>query len=151
MQSIMVIFIAYSHRLHSRSQLPMRKSLFLLFSIFSICFLQNIACLNAQSTSATDSQAIIQQLKAENDALKLELQTLRKLLANSPTHAIGQSAPQVNSNNIASTSAGATQSSSYWITLSSKKRHNSSCRYYQNSNGRLCSPEEGIPCKICGG
>ena len=39
----------------------------------------------------------------------------------------------------------------YWITNSSGVRHNSSCRYYMNSNGRKCSKNEGRACKICGG
>ena len=129
----------------------MTKSPFSLILTIAISLLQFSTCLHAQSASSTDSQAIIQQLKSENDALKLELQNLRRLLANSPTHSSGLAVPQANSNQIASTSAGATQSAGYWITLSSRKRHNSSCRYYQNSNGRPCSPEEGIPCKICGG
>ena len=38
-----------------------------------------------------------------------------------------------------------------WITTSSGVRHNSSCRYYMNSNGRKCSKNEGRACKICGG
>lgn len=39
----------------------------------------------------------------------------------------------------------------HWMTTSSGKRHNSGCRYYQNSKGRPCGPDEGTPCKICGG
>jgi hypothetical protein len=35
-------------------------------------------------------------------------------------------------------------------TISSTgKRHNSTCRYY--GKGRPAGPNEGIPCKICGG
>lgn len=40
---------------------------------------------------------------------------------------------------------------SHWITTSSGIRHNSSCRYYENSKGRHCGPTEGRACKICGG
>jgi len=39
----------------------------------------------------------------------------------------------------------------HWMTNSSKKRHNKSCRYFKNSKGRMCKPTEGIACKICGG
>lgn len=40
----------------------------------------------------------------------------------------------------------------YWITKSSRKRHNQRCRYYKNSKGYCTeNPEEGIACKICGG
>jgi len=38
-----------------------------------------------------------------------------------------------------------------WLTIKSGIRHNSSCRYYQNSKGRPCGPNEGRACKICGG
>lgn len=39
----------------------------------------------------------------------------------------------------------------HWITSSSRKRHNSSCRWFQNSKGRMCSATEGKACKVCGG
>jgi hypothetical protein len=39
----------------------------------------------------------------------------------------------------------------YWLTIKSGIRHNSSCRYYRNSRGRPCGPNEGRACKICGG
>ncbi|SRR5260221_11204728 len=39
----------------------------------------------------------------------------------------------------------------FWITSSSHKRHNKSCRWYKNSNGYCTDKQEGIACKICGG
>jgi hypothetical protein len=45
----------------------------------------------------------------------------------------------------------ADQSKSYWLTTSSNTRHNSKCRYYQQTKGRPCGPDEGKPCKLCGG
>ena len=39
----------------------------------------------------------------------------------------------------------------YWVTDSSNKRHNSSCRWFKNSKGHLAPKSEGVPCKICGG
>jgi endonuclease G len=39
----------------------------------------------------------------------------------------------------------------YWITRSSSKRHNSGCRYFQKTKGRLGSRDEGVACKVCGG
>lgn len=39
----------------------------------------------------------------------------------------------------------------HWITNSSRKRHNASCRWYRNSKGRMCRATEGIACKLCGG
>lgn len=40
---------------------------------------------------------------------------------------------------------------SHWITSSSGIRHNSKCRYFQTSKGRLGTKDEGRPCKTCGG
>ncbi len=39
----------------------------------------------------------------------------------------------------------------YWLTTSSKKRHNSTCRYYRKSKGTFCESNAGVACKICGG
>lgn len=39
----------------------------------------------------------------------------------------------------------------YWLTRSSNKRHNSRCEHYKKTNGRPCGPDEGVPCKLCGG
>lgn len=39
----------------------------------------------------------------------------------------------------------------YWITSSSRKTHNSSCRYYANSKGHYSSEGTGNNCRICGG
>ena len=45
----------------------------------------------------------------------------------------------------------ASASEGYWLSTSSHKRHNSSCRYYKASSGSPCSPNDGTSCKICGG
>ena len=39
----------------------------------------------------------------------------------------------------------------HWITTSSGVRHNSSCRYFNNSKGRMCLATAGRACKRCGG
>jgi hypothetical protein len=128
------------------------KNLFIsLFLAITICLMQFTACLQAQSASSTDPQALIQQLRSENEALKQELQHLRKLLATSLGQPSGTAVTQTSSTAIASPQTVQQQSTEFWLTSSSKKRHNSSCRYYQNSNGRSCNVDEGIPCKICGG
>jgi hypothetical protein len=44
-----------------------------------------------------------------------------------------------------------TQGCTYWITKSSNKRHNSSCRWYKKSKGYCTDEKIGIACKICGG
>lgn len=39
----------------------------------------------------------------------------------------------------------------YWVTKSTRKTHNSSCRYYENSRGYYSSSGSGNNCRICGG
>ena len=39
----------------------------------------------------------------------------------------------------------------FWMTTSTGTRHNASCRYYHQSNGRVCTRAEGHACNICGG
>ena len=39
----------------------------------------------------------------------------------------------------------------YWVTKSTSKTHNSSCRYYENSRGYYSSAGTGNNCRICGG
>ncbi len=43
------------------------------------------------------------------------------------------------------------QGCTYWITKASKKRHNSTCRWYKNSKGYCTNEKIGIACKVCGG
>ena len=115
----------------------------------------------------------IEKLKYQNESLKSENQELRRQLAqDSSVHSqsnegdakIRPPYPLLPSSNIANTSPQPNTSShsyangnsdkvegKFWITSSSRKRHNSSCRYFQKSNGGPCGPDDGIPCKICGG
>lgn len=40
----------------------------------------------------------------------------------------------------------------FWLNISSNVRHNSTCRYYQNTkNGRNCDKDTGKACGSCGG
>jgi len=39
----------------------------------------------------------------------------------------------------------------HWLTTSSGIRHNSGCRWFQKSKGRMCRADEGRACKVCGG
>jgi len=40
----------------------------------------------------------------------------------------------------------------HWMNTSSGVRHNRSCRWFGNTkNGRYCRPDEGRPCRQCGG
>ncbi|MES2789212.1 MAG: serine/threonine-protein kinase [Planctomycetota bacterium] len=40
----------------------------------------------------------------------------------------------------------------YWLNTDSKTRHNEGCEHFQKTkSGRLCGPDEGKPCRVCGG
>ena len=102
----------------------------------------------------------IAQLKAENAKLREENRVLRQLVANpastdatvppavQPTERT-QPAPEKTVKPVAGPADEV--DTGYWLTTSSHKRHNKTCRFYKASRGRPCKPDEGIPCKICGG
>ena len=123
------------------------KPLLALFIVF--IFAWSTVC-HSQSES-TDPQKIIVQLKAENEALKQEIQNLRKLLATGSTTISEATTEPKTATRTVSSSSETANSTGFWLTSSSRKRHNSSCRYYKSSNGSECGPNDGIPCKICGG
>jgi hypothetical protein len=54
-------------------------------------------------------------------------------------------------NQIKQANAEAESQLTHWFTTSSGKRHNGRCRYFKTTEGRLCGPEEGKACKLCGG
>lgn len=84
----------------------------------------------------------IQALQAENQQLRRQVVAPATTTAPQPAPQIGGSQPPVPAQQ---------QQTGYWLTTSSGVRHNSRCRYYMNSNGRPCGPNEGRACKICGG
>ena len=49
------------------------------------------------------------------------------------------------------TRTASTEEPRYWITASSGKTHNRSCRYYKKSKGHGSDTPSGNNCKICGG
>ena len=101
-------------------------------------------------------QKVNAQLKAENDSLKQEIQNLRKLLATGSTSPIEtKTEPKISpaKEPVSSESASLETaiSTGFWLTTSSKRRHNNSCKYYKTSKGSECGPNDGSPCKSCGG
>jgi hypothetical protein len=101
-------------------------------------------------------QKVNAQLKAENDSLKQEIQNLRKLLATGSTSPIvTNTEPKISpTKETASPETASPEtaiSTGFWLTTSSKRRHNNSCKYYKSSKGSECGPNDGSPCKSCGG
>lgn len=101
------------------------------------------------------------KLKEENAQLRKENQQLRRLLAdkvegNPVTPPATNSVTEVQTNQVggARTNQATAEVESqltHWFTTSSGKRHNSHCRYFKTTEGRLCGPDEGKACKLCGG
>ncbi|OGV66920.1 MAG: hypothetical protein A2283_24335 [Lentisphaerae bacterium RIFOXYA12_FULL_48_11] len=108
---------------------------------------------NAQQDEVARLNKEIAALKLQNEQLKVENQSLRKMLG----QVLGNTDKPVSQNVLPGTPAtqeikkDTSAESGYWITTSSSKRHNKNCRYYKGSNGRFCGPNDGIACKICGG
>ena len=116
-------------------------------------------CQSAQPSQADE----LSVLRKENAALRSENQRLRRMLAQpenstksagSPTPVkIDSPKPSGTGTTGATSSSGntdATPETGYWLSRTGK-RHNSHCRYYKTTAGRPCGPDEGVPCKICGG
>jgi len=95
-------------------------------------------------------QSDMSRLKQENEALRRENQRLRAMLLERVQHhnAVGQFGA---GDKKVQTPASNESTDEYWLTISSKKRHNSKCRNYKKTKGRPCTKDEGSPCKICGG
>lgn len=109
----------------------------------------------ADGTSTTPTMSIEQmqsemsRLKQENEALRRENQRLRAMLIERGQQNVGGQS-SLGDKQVQQLASGES-TGEYWLTTSSKKRHNSKCRNYKKTKGRPCTKDEGTPCKICGG
>jgi hypothetical protein len=119
-----------------------------------VCF-SWIFCLPVRADPKDEELSVlkeqVKQLRSENQALRLQLgQGGASARPEQPSAPAAETEPRVAKVRQAAPSSQQAETA-FWITNSSRKRHNSSCRYYKNSGGRACAKDEGIPCKICGG
>lgn len=101
----------------------------------------------AETNAAVRTEGSAPSLTTENRYLREENQKLREELAQGSAPAKGTKLAAAT----AATSAVTNGAVQYWVSHSSKKRHNSTCKYFKKSKGYLTTEKEGVPCKICGG
>ena len=124
----------------------MRRHRFLRLT-FAACALF-CGALVAESVDA-GAPGLLEKLKAENDALRRENQMLRRELV-----ARGGRRDEAVPKTVVDTPEPAQNTqpdTGWWLSNSSHIRHNRKCRNYQKVKGRPCGPNDGRPCKSCGG
>lgn len=89
-------------------------------------------------------------LKAENEALRKENQALRRELVARRNSVDGGVLPVKDVNRTPVPEVNA-KDTGFWLSSKSHIRHNPKCRNYRKVRGRPCGPNEGRPCKACGG
>ena len=103
-----------------------------------------------RSSVAENDRGGIAALKAENEALRKENQMLRRELISKNGVLPDSVMPEKGS-----ASGGEIEfmgeETGYWLSTNSKVRHNKRCRNYRKVKGRPCGPNDGRPCRTCGG
>ena len=89
-------------------------------------------------------------LKAENEALRRENQMLRRELISKNGALPDSLMPE---KGVAKDEGlePVDKETGYWISAKTKVRHNKRCRNYRRVKGHPCGPNDGRPCKSCGG
>ena len=99
---------------------------------------------------AAGGSATYAALRAENEALRRENQMLRRELI-SKNGALPDSVMPEKGVARDEGLEPADKETGYWLSSKTKVRHNKRCRNYRRVKGRPCGPNDGRPCKACGG
>ena len=99
---------------------------------------------------ATGESVSYAALRAENEALRRENQMLRRELI-SKNGALPDSVMPEKGVARDEGLEPADKETGFWLSSKTKVRHNKRCRNYRRVKGRPCGPNDGRPCKACGG
>ena len=99
---------------------------------------------------AADDNASYAALRAEIEALRRENQMLRRELISKNGALPDSMMPE---KGVARDEGlePADKETGYWLSSKTKVRHNKRCRNYRRVKGMPCGPNDGRPCKACGG
>ena len=124
------------------------RSSVLFFVVVTVCLAGG--CSREGGGAVTGDKASYAALKAENEALRRENQMLRRELISKN----GAMPDSVMPEKGVARDEGlepADKETGYWLSSKTKVRHNKRCRNYRRVKGHPCGPNDGRPCKSCGG
>ena len=107
-------------------------------------------CSREGGGAAAGDKASYAALKVENEALRRENQMLRRELI-SKNGALPDSVMPEKGVEKDEGLEPVDKETGYWMSSKTKVRHNKRCRNYRRVKGYPCGPNDGRPCKACGG
>jgi len=117
--------------------------------VVAVCLV--CGCSREGGGEAADDNASYAELRAENEALRRENQMLRReLVARKSGKAAASDGVPVKGG-VVEVPVPQDPDTGYWISSKSHIRHNAKCRNYRKVRGHACGPNDGKPCKNCGG
>ena len=114
------------------------------------CWRSNASGRTDMDSVAKDDRGGIVALRAENEALRRENQMLRRELI-SKNGALPDSVMPEKGVARDEGLEPVDKETGYWLSSKTKVRHNKRCRNYRRVKGYPCGPNDGRPCKACGG
>lgn len=116
--------------------------------VVAVCL--GCGCSREGGGEAAGDRASYAALRAENEALRRENQMLRRELI-SKNGALPDSVMPEKGVARDGGMEPADKETGYWLSSKTKVRHNKRCRNYRRVKGHPCGPNDGRPCKACGG